>query len=58
MPSYHCCFCGQFFIGYGNNPRPVVTYEGARYCDGCNASKVIPARLKRLMEKHDGTEQS
>ena len=57
MPHYHCCFCGQFFIGYGNNPEPVKSHL-ARCCDACNKDIVIPARIEQAMEKHNGTEQS
>lgn len=41
-----CCICGKEFTGYGNNPDPVKS-EG-QCCDECNASVVIPARLKLL----------
>ena len=56
--DYICCICGYKFSGYGNNPSPVVTAEGARCCDRCNETKVIPERLLRIMECNDGTEQS
>ena len=40
-----CCICGRPFTGYGNNPYPIVSEEGARCCDECNVKAVIPARL-------------
>ena len=46
-----CCICGKEFIGWGNNPYPVVEDEDARCCDECNAMHVIPARLLNL-RKH------
>lgn len=39
-----CCICGKEFIGYGNNPDPVE--KSGRCCDECNATVVIPERLK------------
>ena len=45
-----CCICLKFFqdeCGIGNNPRPVKA-EGS-CCDDCNASVVLPERLK-IME--------
>lgn len=44
-PQYFCCICGLKMQGYGNNPAPVAT--GGRCCDDCNASVVIPERLKQ-----------
>ena len=41
-----CCICGAEIKGYGNNPAPVVLDEGARCCDECNATVVIPARIE------------
>jgi hypothetical protein len=46
------------FLGFGNNPWPLNNDINARCCDKCNAAKVIPARIKQVMEKHNGTEQS
>ncbi|MBQ8958869.1 MAG: hypothetical protein IJ057_10325 [Bacteroidales bacterium] len=40
-----CVICGGTFEEYGNNARPVA--KGV-CCDTCNATKVIPERLKRL----------
>jgi hypothetical protein len=38
-----CVICGCEIKGYGNNAEPV---KSGRCCDTCNATKVIPARLK------------
>lgn len=46
---YQCCICENHFSGYGHNPQPVDDTEGARCCDRCNSSVVIPARLKNYM---------
>ena len=43
-----CCICGKEFVGWGNNPYPVVTDDDARCCDECNAKYVIPARLDEI----------
>ena len=45
MEMYDCVLCDKSFIGYGNNPAPLNTSDGAKCCDGCNMTKVIPARL-------------
>ena len=47
--SYQCCICENQFSGYGHNPQPVDDTEGARCCDRCNSSVVIPARLKNYI---------
>lgn len=52
MPSYTCCICGKFKVGYGNNPEPILPYAnkyGVRNlcCDSCNRFIVIPERLKQ-----------
>ena len=42
-----CCLCNEPLEDeFGNNPAP-VKQEG-RCCDVCNATKVIPARLKEV----------
>lgn len=43
-----CCLCDGIYVGYGNNPAPIKN-EG-RCCDGCNITRVIPARV--LAVKH------
>lgn len=58
MEEIKCCICGKTFKGYGNNTWPVVTDENARCCDDCNYSEVIPARLRAMGIKKNGTEQS
>lgn len=55
---YDCCICGQVCMDLGNNPWPVVKDADARCCDRCNDEVVIPARIKRMMEKDSGAEQS
>lgn len=55
---FQCCICGYVFEGFGNNPWPFRCGEDDRCCDKCNYEFVIPARIKRMTEKHDGTEQS
>jgi len=36
-----CSLCKCEYVGWGNNAAP---FPG-RCCDGCNANKVIPARI-------------
>lgn len=43
-----CCICGEEFIGYGNNPYPVVKDGESRCCDLCDSMVVIPARIRAL----------
>lgn len=56
--EFKCCICGVTFEGYGNNPWPVVNDEDARCCDLCNSLEVVPARIRKMMEKAYVTEQS
>ena len=43
-----CCFCGQPYGKWGNNPEPIVSEShGYRCCDACNANIVVPARMIR-----------
>lgn len=44
---HYCSLCGQPFRGFGNNPEPLADFD-ERCCDTCNASRVIPARLRNL----------
>lgn len=40
-----CSLCEAPYGNYGHNPEPVKKYE-ERCCDVCNATIVIPARLR------------
>jgi len=53
-----CCICkkeiekeytpkGKMFWSKGNNAQPL---KNGRCCNECNATKVIPARLKNINE--------
>jgi len=44
-----CCWCGKQFVGYGNNPYPLVKDEGARCCDECNEI-VIFERIRQITQ--------
>ena len=55
--SYQCCICENQFSGYGHNPQPVDDTEGARCCDRCNSSVVIPARLKNYILGSESTDK-
>lgn len=54
---FKCCICGNMFEGWGNNPWPIVNNQYARCCDFCNENAVLPARLQRISECKNGTEQ-
>ncbi len=46
-----CSLCGTQFSEWGNNPDPLANLEtDGPCCDVCNDTKVIPARLGRIME--------
>ncbi len=54
-----CCICGFEFVGWGNNPWPIVNDEDARCCDMCNFKRVVPSRIilanhKKLNVKKEG----
>lgn len=46
---YVCCFCGQTFNDYGNNPSPIAINPEERCCNECNSEIVIPARMFCMM---------
>ena len=46
-----CCICGKKFMGWGNNPWPVVKDENATCCDECNGKYVLGARLDLMFCK-------
>lgn len=46
-----CTLCDEEYEGYGHNPAPLDTQIGARCCDTCNATKVVPARIALLFNK-------
>lgn len=43
-----CVLCGGPVEGYGNNPAPLA--EDGSACNGCNATKVIPARIAAMRQ--------
>lgn len=43
-----CCLCGCEILGYGNNPAPLDTTDGARCCDDCDMF-VIQARIESIL---------
>lgn len=50
MQEFVCCICGQKFMGWGNNPYPLVEDEDARCCDECDG-QVVMARIAGLYAK-------
>lgn len=57
MSNYTCCLCGGHFADWGNDPWPVVKDDGARCCDACNVTVVIPARIAELIRKENSNEE-
>lgn len=51
--EFTCCMCGKEFIGWGNNPWPVVLDAKARCCNDCNAKFVVSARLDLMLIKEE-----
>ena len=51
---FTCCICGQKCRGWGNDPFPVVDDNDAECCDACNATVVVPARLKAMSRVSNG----
>jgi hypothetical protein len=46
-----CCLCGNTCENeWGNNPYPLSKNENDRCCNVCNDTKVIPARLEKLIK--------
>ena len=46
---YKCCLCGGKFEGMGNNPRPLNRRSGAKCCDKCNETIIIPMRIMEYL---------
>jgi hypothetical protein len=47
-----CCICGcECENKYGNNPWPVVKDEGAKCCNHCDQTVVLPERIRRMIEQ-------
>ena len=60
---FTCCICGNEFIDRtGHNPWPVIDDDTGKKvcCTVCNATVVIPARMKmaREVEATDGTQRA
>lgn len=52
MAKQECSICGEEYRGFGNNADPI---NNGRCCEGCNATKVIPARIKESLKTNDNT---
>ena len=51
MEKFKCCLCDKEVEGFGNNPEPLGNVgEDEECCDECNAEKVIPARINRIIQ--------
>ena len=44
LPKHKCCFCGERFRGWGNNPAPIL--EKGVACSACNTAILLPRRLR------------
>ena len=45
---HYCCICGKRIDGHPNNAAPLM--DGV-CCDECNATKVVPQRIKLINEQ-------
>jgi hypothetical protein len=45
--TIECCFCKKNVGKFGNNPEPLKDFS-FKCCDGCNMTRVIPARILAL----------
>ena len=55
--EWNCVICGHTrqSTGYGHNPEPVASFQSGRCCDTCNATVVIPARLRGSFRAEEGS---
>jgi len=53
--EYMCSLCENKCEGWGNNPYPLCEESDmeARCCDSCNMTKVLPARIKAIVEDEE-----
>ena len=49
--SGKCSLCSETYINHGHNPEPLKSFE-KRCCDLCNEIKVIPARMKQIIQNN------
>jgi hypothetical protein len=48
MDVHTCAICGWAYTGFGNDAQPI---NNGRCCDRCNAERVIPERVRRMLER-------
>ena len=53
LPKHKCCFCGDRFRGWGNNPAPIL--EKGVACSACNAAIVLPQRFRDVKRRPRST---
>ena len=47
MEKIKCCFCGkEIEMKQSHDPRPIVSNNGDRCCEHCNANIVVPTRIQ------------
>lgn len=47
MEMINCCFCGkEIEMKQSHDPRPIVSNNGDRCCEHCNANIVVPTRIQ------------
>lgn len=46
IKEHICSICGNKYIGYGNNARPI---NDGRCCNACNSQIVIPRRIQDVI---------
>jgi len=47
-PVQVCSMCGGAIVGLGNDAQPI---NDGRCCDRCHAERVIPERVRRMLER-------
>jgi hypothetical protein len=47
-PVQVCSVCGGAILGLGNDAQPI---NDGRCCDRCHSERVIPERVRRMLER-------
>ena len=55
LPKQKCCFCGERFRGWGNNPAPIL--EKGVACRACNVTIVLPQRFRNVKREESNLGQ-
>jgi hypothetical protein len=47
-PVQACSICNSAIVGFGKDEQPI---NDGRCCDRCHAERVIPERVRRMLER-------